>query len=251
MGFVVLMVLKDRPEDAGWLTNNEKEWLNGELERDRKEGGAADTHHLADAFKHPMVWLLALLFALEQLGVYTVNIWMPDLLSGVMADGSGAGAAAAKSSFIALLSTIPYFVAALCTVAVGWNSDRLFERKWHISACFVAAAAGFGWAAYAHTLTAMMLAMTLGAVGYWSLTGPFWALPTRVLGGQAAAGGVAIITMIGSLGAFAGPSLTGKLRDVTHNYTAGLLVIGGLALLGAVLCGFLSNGKDAAESPSA
>ena len=42
--------------------------------------------------------------------------------------------------------------------------------------------------------------------------------------------------MIGSLGGFAGPALTGKLKDMTHNYTAGLLVIGGLAIVGAALC---------------
>ena len=57
--------------------------------------------------------------------------------------------------------------------------------------------------------------------------GPFWALPTRVLGGQAAAGGVAIITMIGSIGGFIGPTLTGKLKAVTHGYSVGLIVIAG------------------------
>jgi hypothetical protein len=92
------------------------------------------------------------------------------------------------------------------------------------------AATGFGWAAYAHSLVSALFAFGLAAVGYWSMMGPFWALPTRVLGGQAAAGGVAIITMVGSLGGFAGPALTGKLKDMTHNYTAGLLMIGGLAV---------------------
>ena len=53
--------------------------------------------------------------------------------------------------------------------------------------------------------------------------GPFWALPTRVLGGQAAAGGVAIITMVGGIGGFLGPYMTGRLRDLTHGYKAGLL----------------------------
>ena len=109
------------------------------------------------------------------------------------------------------------------------------------------AAAGFGWAAYAHSLVVALGAMTLAAMGYWSMMGPFWALPTRVLGGNAAAGGVAIITMVGSLGGFSGPSLTGFLRDKTHGFSAGLLVIGGLAVLGAGLCLALPGREAKAE----
>ena len=249
MGFSVLWVLKDHPDDAGWLSKEEKQWLDGELERDRKEGGAADKDHLLDAFKMPMVWVLAGLFALDQVGVYTVNIWMPDLLSQFVHKGNGgATAGAGTSSFVALLSTLPYLAAAICTVIVGWNSDRTFERRWHIAGCFLSSVVGFGWAAYAHSLLAMMLAMTLAAIGYWSLMGPFWALPTRVLGGQGAAGGVAIITMIGSLGGAFGPALTGKMRDMTHNFTAGLLVVGGLALVGACLCFALKAEKPDSSS---
>ncbi len=243
MGISVLWVLTDHPRDARWLTEPEKKWLDEELERDKKEGGASEKHNLKDAFKLPMVWVLAGIFALDQVGVYTVNLWMPDLVATVLGGGPGK-AAAGTSSMVALLSTLPYLAAAICTVIVGWNSDRTFERRWHIAGCFLLSAAGFAWAAYAHSLVSVLGAMTLAAIGYWSLMGPFWALPTRVLGGQAAAGGVAIITMIGSLGAFAGPSLTGRMKDMTHNFTAGLLLIGGLALIGALLCILMLRGGE-------
>jgi ACS family tartrate transporter-like MFS transporter len=59
MGFSVLWVLKDKPDDANWLTDDEKRWLDAELERDRQEGGATRNHNLLDAFKMPMVWVLA------------------------------------------------------------------------------------------------------------------------------------------------------------------------------------------------
>jgi len=235
VGFSVLSVLKDHPDDANWLTFEEKLWLDTELERDRMEGGASSQNHLGDAFRMPMVWVLAGVFALDQIGVYTVNIWMPDMLTLLSHAGVGPAAKANASSLIALLTTIPYAAAVVCTVIVGWNSDRTFERRRHIAGCFLLSAVGFSWAAYAQSVPAMLGAMTLAAIGYWSMMGPFWALPTRVLGGRGAAGGVAIITMVGSLGGFAGPYLTGWLKQHTHSFSAGLLAIAGLAVVGAGL----------------
>jgi len=230
-GISVLFLLRDKPEDAPWLSGEEKTWLAAELLRDREEGGAAARHKLLDAFKLPLVWVLAVIFALDQIGVYTVNIWMPLVLNTFV---HGAGAAGA--ALVARYATMPYVAAAICTVIVGWSSDRTGDRRWHMAACMVLAVIGFWWAAYAHSLAAALIAFSLAAVGYWSLMGPFWALPTRALGGQAAAGGVAIITMIGSLGGFAGPFMTGRLRDLTHNFQFGLLVVAATAVLAAALC---------------
>ncbi|SNT26423.1 MFS transporter, ACS family, tartrate transporter [Granulicella rosea] len=231
MGVSVLFVLRDRPDDAPWLSEPEKKWLDNELEQDRKAGGASDKHHLLDAFKTPMVWVLAGIFFLDQIGVYTVNLWMPLVLNSFLHASNPSGA-----STIAKYATVPYIAAAIFTVLIGWNSDRTGERRGHIALCLLLSAAGFGWAAYAGSLAAALCAMTLAAMGYWSLMGPFWTLPTGVLGGQAAAGGVAIITMVGGIGGFSGPYVTGRLKDLTHNYTAGLLLIGGLAVVGAGLC---------------
>jgi MFS family permease len=153
------------------------------------------------------------------------------------------------AAHVARIGALPYLAAAICTVLVGWSSDRTGERRFHIAGTFLLGAAGFAWAAYAHSLTAVFCAMMLGAVGFWSMTGPFWALPTRVLGGRAAAGGVAIITMVGSVGGFVGPALTGKLKDMTHTFTAGLLVIAAVAVAGAALCCLLPKaGKAKAAS---
>lgn len=103
------------------------------------------------------------------------------------------------------------------------------------------AALGFVFAALAHSLLATLLSYTVAAVGVFSLMGPFWTLPTRVLGGQAAAGAVAIITMVGSVGSFLGPFLTGRLRDATHSFSAGLYAVAAVALAAAALSLALPN----------
>ena len=242
LGISVLFILKDHPDDAGWLTDGEKKFLDGELERDRKEGGASEKENLSDAFKTPLVWVLAGVFLLNQLGIYTISLWMPLILQGILHLGGPEGAARVDR-----FGALPYLAAAVMTVAIGWSSDRTGERRWHVAGCLLLGCAGFAWAAYAHSLVAALLAFGVAAVGYFSMMGPFWALPTRVLGGQAAAGGVAIITMIGSLGGFAGPYLTGVFKRSTGNYTVGLLVIGALGAAGAGLC--LALPKSAAKEP--
>ena len=239
MGISVLFVLKDKPDDANWLSAEEKKWLDGELDKDRKAGGAADKHSLGDAFRTPMVWLLAGIFFLDQIGVYTVNLWMPLMLNFFKRGGAGASGTALSpnaASQIASATIWPYLAAAIFTVIIGWSSDRTGERRWHIAGCMLLSVVGFTWAGFTHSYTAALLAFTLAAMGYWSIMGPFWALPTRILGGRAAAGGVAIITMVGGIGGFLGPFLTGRLRDLTHGFSGGLYTIAGLAAMAAMLC---------------
>jgi MFS transporter, ACS family, tartrate transporter len=227
LGISVLFVLKDSPASVAWMTGEEKQWLASELEHDQALYGATEHHHLLDAFRLPAVWLLAGVYIVIQIGVYIVNLWMPLILNSL---SSGADA-----SLIARYATVPYLLAAIFTVLVGRTSDRWNERRWHLFACMALAAVGFAWVARAGSIAVALCAMSLVAIGLWSTMGPFWALMTRMVGGAAAAGTVAIITTVGGFGGFLGPYLTGRMREATHSFAAGLYGIGGLALGAALL----------------
>ena len=229
LGVSVLFVLKDGPQQARWLKPEEKVWLEGELERDRRRYGAVEHDSLLDAFRLPSVWVLAAVYVVLQIGVYIVNLWMPMMLSRLAGGGDG------DASLIARYSTVPYLLAAVATVLVGWSSDRWNERRGHIAGCMLVVAAGFAWAAVAQSVGVALVAFCVAAMGLWSMTGPFWALATRMLEGAAAAGGVAMITMLGGVGGFFGPYMTGRLRDATHSFAGGLYGMSGLAVAGAVL----------------
>ncbi len=230
LGFSVLFVLKDGPESAEWLSQNERTWLKNELKRDESLYGAAQHHRLLDAFRLPAVWLLAGVYIVIQIGVYIVNLWMPLILSELGHGGRD------NSSLIARYATVPYLMAAVFTVLVGWSSDRTNERRGHLAGCMALAAAGFVWAARAQSIPVALCAMSVVAIGLWSTMGPFWALTTRMIGGAAAAGGVAMITMLGALGGFLGPYTMGRLRDATQGFAVGLYLMSGLALGAAALC---------------
>ncbi len=230
VGISVLFVLKDGPDAADWLTPEERTWLKRELQKDQERYGAAQHHNLLDAFRLPAVWLLAAVYVVIQIGVYIVNLWMPLILSG-LSHGGGSG----DASLIARYATVPYLLAAIFTVVLGWTSDRWNERRGHIAGCMALAAVGFAWAARAQSIPVALCAMSLVAIGLLSTMGPFWALTTRMIGGAAAAGGVAMITMLGACGGGLGPYVTGRLRDATHSFAGGLYLISGLALGAALL----------------
>jgi MFS family permease len=230
LGISVLFLLKDSPGRAEWMKPEEKVWLAGELQRDQERYGAAAHHSLGDAFCLPALWVLAGVYFVSQVGVYIVNLWMPLILSSFSRSGSSADA-----SLIARYATVPYLAAAVMTVVVGWSSDKRNERRWHIAGCLTVSAVGFAWAGVAHSLVVALCAMTLAAVGVWSMMGPFWTLTTGMLGGTAAAGAVAILQIVGGVGGFSGPYMTGRLRDATHSFAGGLYGMAGMALGAAML----------------
>jgi ACS family tartrate transporter-like MFS transporter len=238
VGFSVLFLLKDKPEDAHWLSAPEKAWLNTELELDRKANGADRNHSLRDAFSNRMVWILAIICLLDQIGVYTVNLWMPLILTTFLHGAHSATGAisASDTTLITRYCTLPYLAAAIFTVIIGYSSDRSGERRFHIIFCLLLSVIGFGWAGTTHSFPAALIAFTLATVGYWSIMGPFWTVATRTLSGQAAAGGVAIIQIIAGFGGFFGPWLTGRLKDLTHTFSSGLYTIAALTLVAALLC---------------
>jgi hypothetical protein len=63
----------------------------------------------------------------------------------------------------------------------------------------------------------------------------FWTLPTGLLAGAAAAGGIGLINAIGNLGGFVAPNLRAWL-DVVFGFSgAGLIGLGIVNLIGACL----------------
>ena len=244
VGVSVLFVLKDHPSEAKWLTPEEGRWLEAEIERDRKEHGSGEHHNFVDALKLPALYLLAAVYFASQVAVYVINLWLPSILNSVHKAGHMSASATAR------WSTIPYLITAILMMVVGWSSDRTKDRRFHVTACMLCTAASFAAAVHAHTPAAVLLAFTFATLGVFSLQGPFWTWLTSMLEGTAAAGGIAIIAVVGNVGAFLGQITVGRLSDVSHGYTSGLYTIGGVVLAGAVAAVSLRNPEKRAQGDS-
>ena len=96
--------------------------------------------------------------------------------------------------------------------------------------------------------------LCLSQIGVSATPPLLWPIPSAFLTGTSAAAGIAAINAIGNLSGFAGPYLMGYLRDVTGDFSAGLLVLGGCALVGGIVAMTLkvnTHLETAASSKSA
>ncbi|HEV7816352.1 MAG TPA: MFS transporter [Janthinobacterium sp.] len=228
VGVWTLFYLDDGIRHAAWLSEAEKQVLERAIaaEAAARDGGKPALT-AAKALASPTVWLLALVYFAFVMGLYGVSFWLPQLIRNT----------GVKDLFdIGLLSAVPYGVAAVVMVFAARHSDRSGERRWHTTGAAFAGAAGLIVSVlYAGDTLVAMAALSLATAGILSTFPIFWSLPTAMLGGAAAAAGIALINSIGNLAGFASPYLVGAIRDATHSTATGIYLLAASLVIGGVL----------------
>jgi MFS transporter, ACS family, tartrate transporter len=221
LGVAVLFYLTERPEDATWLTADERATLVHALADDAAEGRTA-TDTFGKALSSGRIWLLSGVYFTIPVALYAMGFWLPQI---IRAESHG-------SNFsIGLMAAIPYLVAAIGMVGVARHSDRTAERRWHIVGAGLVGGCAFAVGAFMHSLVGSLVALSIAMLGLASMFGPFWAFATSTLSGVGAAAAIALINAIGNTGGFAGPYLVGYLRDRTESFTWGLVIVGAVLAL--------------------
>ena len=226
MGVIALSVFVDKPNQARWLTEPEKQLVLADLEEDHRKAGPRK-HGFGQALKTPKVWLLTLIYFCLVSANPTLGFWGPSIIKGL---------GVTNNTTIGLLSAVPFIVGVIATVLVGRHSDRTLERRYHCALSCLASAVGLVFiGVFASSPVFGFLALVLGVTGVLCAFAPFWQMPTMFLAGTAAAGGIAFINSIANLSGWFGPYVVGWLKDVTGKASAGLYVVAGLEVLGAIL----------------
>src|ERR1019366_8126573 len=109
------------------------------------------------------------------------------------------------------------FVAGAVGMAtIGWSSDHLQERRWHlVGSGLVAGAALAALPLAAHSPAATMLILAVAAIGIFAYLALFWTVPTVVLDAGARAGGIALVSAIGASGVSLSPTFISWTQPVT------------------------------------
>ena len=135
-------------------------------------------------------------------------------------------------------------------VTWGLHADRHNERRLHCAGSAFLSFAGVGSCVLLNHPVALMALITLAQMGQSSIAPTFWPLPSAMLTGTAAAGGIAFINAVGTLGGFAGPYAMGLARDATGSYGVGLLVLSSGMLVSCITLLLLGRSRRLEHAPA-
>ncbi|MBC8138517.1 MAG: MFS transporter [Fibrella sp.] len=225
LGFAVLYYMTDRPEKAHWLSDSERGWLIGRLAQEREHRDKQHGLSLWQALKSPAILHFCAIFFLYVSAGYGLGFFTPQIFKALTKW---------DSQTISFVVALPGLAGAFAMILSAAHSDRTCERKYHVAFGAALGAVGIAIAALSGNPYLTIAALVVFSIGSGICQGPFWAMPTSMLSGAAAAGGIAFINSVGNLGGFAGPFAMGWLKDATGSYQVGLFVLAGM-MLGAAL----------------
>src|SRR5262249_34785612 len=132
VGLLTLGVVVDKPSQANWLSEAEKQLVLADLETDHREAGPRK-HGLVEAMKLPQVWLMTVIYFCATSSNVTVGFWVPTIIQGL---------GVTSNISIGLLSALPYIAGMIGMVLVSRHSDRTRERRYHAALPCLACAVG-------------------------------------------------------------------------------------------------------------
>ena len=224
LGTSVLFYLKDRPETTHWLTPAERDWLVETLATERK--ACLPRPNIRVALTDKTIWNLGIIFLLVAAGFYGYSFWAPLIIKSLTG----------LSNFkVGLVLGAISSVTIVGMLLNSYHSDRTGERAIHIAVPLSVMAIGLVGCALLRQPVLAIVALALVPLGHCASYGPFWSMPTQFFTGPAAAAGIALVTMIANVGSFAGPTLIGILKAYTGTHTGAFLLLGGLAVVAALL----------------
>jgi len=211
MGIVVLRRLPNVPREARWLEPHELEIVEHNLEADRRQLAGGGVSRFSEVLRDWRAYFLGFVNAVASFGIYCMTFFTPILIRDL---------GVTDVERIGFYSAVPYVVAGVLMVLYGRHSDRTLERRWHYFFATTTAAVGFVFIAYAHSLTLGMLGITLAMTGLTAGVPVFWPIPAAFMTGTAAAGGLALVNVMGDFGGMASPTIVGWIRTATGSMEA-------------------------------
>lgn len=242
VGVWAFFYLDDRPEDASWLTPQARKTLSAALDDDARAASAHGPRNLLAALVDKRVLLFSAIYLLIQMSVYGVIFYLPQQVAALMGESVGLR--------VGMVAAVPW----ICALALTWFVPRRADatgthRRWAVT-LLVLAGCGIGVSGATHSPLLAMAALCCAASGFIAAQPLFWTFPTRYLTGAAAAGGIALINSLGSLGGFIAPTLRTSAEHAFQSTSAGLLLLGAASLLAALLIGTLVRRDATRDTPA-
>jgi ACS family tartrate transporter-like MFS transporter len=235
MGIITWFYLTDKPKDAKWLTQEEKDWLVNKLESEREMNKVQDIS-VSKSFASIRVWHLAAIYFFFQIGSQAMQFWMPQIVKGFSATFG--------IMVVGYILIIPPFVASIFMIIWGRHSDKSGERKYHSVFAILLCLVGALLAALSKNLIVRITGMVFIQAGAGAFYGPFWSLPAVYLTGIGAAVGIAIVNSCSSAAGFVGNMAVGRITGALGSNAALVFLAASFAL--AILLILIMRMRDVA-----
>ena len=222
MAVAVIFYLTDRPEQATWLAPEEKTWLTNRIASETGRKQAAGHMSIGQAITNGRVMLCAFMYFCLNAASYGVAFFLPTIVKNFGASNFQTG----------LLAALPFCFGAVGMVLLSRSSDRTLARRTHVVIAMVLAGIGLIGAGFSSSPVMILGLLCLSQIGVSAMPPLFWPIPGAFLTGASAAAGIAAINSIGNLSGFFGPYVMGYLKDLTGNFTMGLILLGVTTLVG-------------------
>jgi ACS family tartrate transporter-like MFS transporter len=217
VGIITYFYMTDWPAQAGWLPQDERDWLINELQVELQAKKKIRNYTITEAFSDLRILRLILAYFLALTGALGTIYWIPTFVKRL----SGS-----SNQTVTSLLLIPALMGIGGMLINGWHSDRMAERHWHSAIPLIAAGVMFGLlTAFRHEVPLAIACLLMGSGFLYAYYPAFWAIPTMMLSEAAAAATFGLINSIGQLGGFAGNYSIGFLNDRTHSLAASFAFI--------------------------
>lgn len=223
LGVFSFFYLTDRPNDARWLEQDEKDWISGALTEEAREREAHGRVRILAALRHPYTLLLIVIYFFITSSNQGLIFFLPSVINEMTS---------LSVTMRTVMTMLPYVLGFFTIMLMGFSAQRTGERRWHIAAPMLFGTAMLLAAVAASTHIPVVLTFFILSAGTSQAFLPaFWTMPTSYFGKSAAATAIGLINSFGSLGGFMGPYVFGYLKTTTGNWRAGLLALAGFSML--------------------
>ncbi|MCH3963447.1 MAG: MFS transporter [Clostridium sp.] len=222
-------LISDRPQDAKWISEGEKDWILDSLKQEQLkiDSNIKHSNNKNSIYANPELWKLTLSYFCYQVGIYGFFLWLPTLIKQLTNSGIG---------IIGVLSVFPYIGTLFGIWIFSVLSDKTMKRKMFTAVPMLGLA-------LALFLSVQFKSNIWISYGFLILCGfflqgynsSFWSMPPLIFSTSEAGGARGFINALGNLGGFIGPYFVGWLTvAVNSNVSIYFLTI-------AIIIGCLIN----------
>jgi sugar phosphate permease len=216
----------DRPGDAAWLSDGERQQIEQAIADEQRQLPAP--RGFRDVARSWNALVLSAQYFLWSVGVYGLVFWLPSIVQHLTGRGIGS---------TGLLTAVPYAAAVIAMVVVSGASDRLARRRVFTWIPLLVSALCFAvsYLTRGGTFTVSFILLIVAGAAMYAPYGPYFAYIPELFPADDAAPATGMVNAFGGLGGFVGTYIVGALGGGTSAvpfvFLAGCLFVAALLML--------------------